>query len=61
MVVNESLALRLWPDGQAVGERVMVGCKSAQPAVVIGVVRDSAIRALAECRRVDPLVALRHE
>ena len=48
VVVNESLALRLWPDGQAVGERVLVGCKSAQPAVVIGVVRDSAIRALAD-------------
>lgn len=48
VVVNESLARRLWPDGRAVGERVMVGCKAAQPAVVIGVVRDSAIRALAE-------------
>jgi predicted permease len=48
VVVNESLARGIRPDGPVVGERVMVGCKSAQPAVVVGVVRDSAIRAVGE-------------
>jgi predicted permease len=48
VVVTESLARRLWPDRPAVGERVMIGCDRVQPAMVIGVVRDSAIRAVGE-------------
>ncbi len=48
VVVSESLARRVWPNATAIGERVMVGCRTAQPAVVIGVVRDSAIRNLDE-------------
>jgi putative ABC transport system permease protein len=48
VVVTESLARRLWPGRSAIGERVMIGCDAAQAAVVIGVVRDSAIRALDE-------------
>jgi putative ABC transport system permease protein len=47
-VVTESLARRLWPDRSAVGERFMIGCDTPQPAHVIGVVRDSAIRAVGE-------------
>ena len=48
VVVNESLARKLWPDRPATNERVMVGCTGAQPAVVVGVVADSAIRSLGE-------------
>jgi hypothetical protein len=48
VVVTESLARRLWPDRPAVGERLMIGCDRPQPAIVIGVVRDSAIRAVGE-------------
>jgi predicted permease len=48
VVVNESLSRRIRPDRPAVGERVMVGCDAPQPAVVVGVVRDSAIRAVGE-------------
>jgi len=47
-VVTESLARRLWPDRSAVGERLMIGCDNPQPAFVIGVVRDSSIRAVGE-------------
>ena len=47
-VVTESLARRLWPDRSAVGERFMIGCDNPQPAFVIGVVRDSSIRAVGE-------------
>jgi putative ABC transport system permease protein len=48
VMVNESLARRLWPRGRPIGERVMIGCKAPQPAIVVGVVRNSAIRALGE-------------
>jgi putative ABC transport system permease protein len=48
VVVNESLSRRIRPDRPAVGERLMVGCDAPQPAVVVGVVRDSAIRAVGE-------------
>jgi putative ABC transport system permease protein len=47
-VITESLARRLWPDRSAVGERFMIGCDHPQPAFVIGVVRDSSIRAVGE-------------
>ncbi len=45
VVLNESLARRIRPDGPAVGERVVIGCDGTQPAVVVGVVRDSGIAA----------------
>jgi putative ABC transport system permease protein len=48
LVLTESLARRLWPERPAVRERVMVGCDRPQPAIVIGVVRDSTIRAIGE-------------
>jgi predicted permease len=48
VIVTESLARRLWPDRPAVGERLMVGCDAPQRAFVIGVVRDSSIRAVGE-------------
>jgi len=48
VIVNESLARRIQPAGPIVGARVMVGCDAAKPAVVVGVVRSSAIRALGE-------------
>lgn len=48
VVVTESLSRRLWPDRPAVGEHLMLGCDRPRPAVVIGVVRDSAIRAVGE-------------
>jgi putative ABC transport system permease protein len=37
VIVNETLARRLWPDGRAVGSRLVV---SGEPRDVIGVVRD---------------------
>jgi len=51
VIVSESLAGRLRPGQSAIGERVMLGCDRPQPAVVIGVVRDSAIRAVGEARQ----------
>ena len=48
VVVNESLAARLWPDRRAIGERVWLGCEKSEALVVIGVVRNSAIRSLAD-------------
>jgi len=47
-IVTESFARRLWPDRVAVGERLMIGCDNPQPAHVVGVVRDSSIRAVGE-------------
>jgi len=48
IVVTESLAKRLWLSRSPIGERVLVGCKSPQPSVVIGVVRDSAVQDVGE-------------
>ena len=45
-VVTESLARRLWSERSPVGERVLIGCDNPHPALVIGVVRDSSIRAV---------------
>src|SRR6476469_8083212 len=47
-VVTETLARRLWPGRSGVGERFMIGCDNPRPALVIGVVRDSSIRAVGE-------------
>jgi hypothetical protein len=48
IIITESLAKRLWPDKPPVGERVMIGCQAPRPSIVIGVVRDSAVRAVGE-------------
>jgi putative ABC transport system permease protein len=48
VVVTESLARKLWTDNTAIGERVMIGCDATQAAIVVGVVRDSAVRAVSE-------------
>jgi hypothetical protein len=48
IVITESLANRLWPDTSPIGERVLIGCQRPQASVVIGVVRDSAVRAVGE-------------
>ena len=48
VVVTESLAKRLWPNTPPVGERILIGCQTPQASVVIGVVRDSAVRDVGE-------------
>jgi hypothetical protein len=48
VVVNDSLARRLWPQRPAVGERVMIGCDTAKAAVVTGVARNAMVRSLGE-------------
>ena len=48
IVVTDSLAQRLWPNASPIGERVMIGCQSPLASVVIGVVRDSAVRDVGE-------------
>ena len=48
IVVTDSLAKRLWPNTSAIGERILIGCQAPQASVVIGIVRDSAVRAVGE-------------
>ena len=48
IVITDSLAKRLWPDRSPVGEQVQIGCQTPRASIVIGVVRDSAIRAVGE-------------
>jgi len=48
VIVNESLARAVWPHRSPVGERVSIGCDAPEPAVVVGVARDSAIRRVGE-------------
>ena len=48
VVITDSLAKRLWPSRSPIGERVLIGCQTPQPSIVIGVVRDSAVRAVGE-------------
>lgn len=48
VVLNESLARQINWDGSALGEQVMIGCETPHPAVVIGIVRESALAALVE-------------
>jgi putative ABC transport system permease protein len=48
IVITESLAKRLWPDRSPIEERVLIGCRSSQASVVIGVVRDSAVQNVGE-------------
>jgi putative ABC transport system permease protein len=51
VIVNESLAGQLWPNKQPIGEQIMIGCRDSRRAVVVGVVRNSAVRSLGERTR----------
>jgi predicted permease len=51
VIVNESLARLVWPDGSGVGERVDVGCDRREPAIVAAVARDTAVRRIGEVRK----------
>ena len=48
IVVTDSLAKRLWPNTSPIGERILIGCQAPQASLVIGVVRDSAVRDVGE-------------
>jgi hypothetical protein len=48
IIVTDSLAKRLWPHTSPIGERVLIGCQTPQASLVIGVVRDSAVRDVGE-------------
>jgi predicted permease len=48
IIITESLAKRLWPNTSPIGERVMTGCQTPRASIVIGVVRDSAVRDVGE-------------
>jgi len=48
IVITNSLAKRLWPNTSALGERILIGCQAPQASVVIGIVRDSAVRDVGE-------------
>ena len=49
VVINEALALRLWPEGDQLGKRLTTGDFNRRSHVVVGVVRDA------------PYVELRHQ
>jgi predicted permease len=48
VVVNESLARRIQPDGLVAGQQLNIGCETVRSAIVVGVVRDPASAALTE-------------
>jgi putative ABC transport system permease protein len=48
IVITDSLAKRLWPGASPIGERILIGCQAPRASVVIGVVRDSAVRDVGE-------------
>jgi putative ABC transport system permease protein len=48
VILNESLARRIWPDGEAFGERLVIGCDAPANGVVVGVVSDAAITRLGD-------------
>jgi putative ABC transport system permease protein len=47
-IVNETLARRLWPEGDAIGRRVRAGGASEPWRVVIGIVADAKFASLTE-------------
>jgi predicted permease len=52
VIVNESLAARLWPNGDAIGRRLWLESRvSTTPCVVVGVARDSKYLSLADERQ----------
>ena len=48
VVISRSLEQRLWPEGSALGSRVLVGCRTPGAALVVGVVADTAVRNVGE-------------
>jgi len=48
VIVNETLARRLWPHESPLGKRVQFGCRQPQTWEVIGVARDSRFRSLGD-------------
>ena len=48
VVVNETMARRYWPDGSAVGRRIVVGDSDDQVSEVVGVARDHKVRSVGE-------------
>ena len=48
IIITDSFAKRLWPNTSPIGEHVLIGCQAPQPSIVIGVVRDSAVRDVGE-------------
>jgi macrolide transport system ATP-binding/permease protein len=51
IIINETLARRLWPGEGAVGKRMGLGRKIEDALQVVGVVRDSKVRTLGEASR----------
>ena len=51
VIVNETLARRLWPGTSAIGRRVSVGCDAPRTELVRGVARDSVVGTVGEPRR----------
>jgi predicted permease len=47
-IVNQTLARRLWPNEPALGRSFQIGCNHPRMLQVVGVARDSRIRALNE-------------
>ena len=47
-IVNQTLAHHLWPDQSAVGRTFQIGCDRPRTLQVVGVARDSKIRAMNE-------------
>ena len=39
-IVNESMAKRLWPKGNAIGKQIQLGCRNKTTAEVVGIARD---------------------
>ena len=51
VIVNERLAQTMWPNKSAVGERMLIGCRTPEPATVIGVASNAAVRSVGETPR----------
>jgi predicted permease len=51
VVVNETLARRLWPGESAVGKRMALGRNAENSLEVVGVARDTKVRTLGEAPR----------
>ncbi len=48
VIVNETLAHRLWPGQTTVGKRLLLGCREATAVEVTGVARDARLVSLGE-------------
>src|SRR5262249_29649274 len=48
IIVTDGFAKRFWPNTSPIGERVLIGCQAPQASIVVGVVRDSAVRDVGE-------------